>query len=56
MKSIQLFIRTLPPLIYTALFYDILTEGDLGGHYYITLANLPALIISFVGAVNFIIM
>lgn len=56
MKTLQLFIRTLPPLAYTALFYDILTEGDLGGHYYIALANLPALLISSTATINFIIM
>lgn len=52
-KTLHLFIRTLPALTYTALFYDTLTEGDHGGHYYVTLANLPALIISLIATINF---
>ncbi len=54
--SLKLFFRTLPALTYLALFYDVLTEGKHVGNYYVTLANLPALIISLGATVNFLFM
>ena len=52
-RSLKLFLNTLPVLTYLALFYDILAISNFTGDYYITLANLPALIISFTAMVNF---
>lgn len=53
-RTIQLFLKTLPILTYTALSYDILTLNNYSGQYYITLANLPALLISLLATLNFL--
>ncbi len=53
-KSLRLFSQTLPALTYLALFYDVLTEWNHGGHYYVTLANLPVFIVSLAALANFL--
>jgi len=52
-KSLRIFVQSLPVLLYTALFYDILTQKNLVPEHYITLANLPALMIALLAATNF---
>ena len=53
-KPLNIFINTLPAITYLALFYDIITSGEHIGNYYITLANVPALVLSTIATINFL--
>lgn len=53
LKSLKIFTNFLPTLTYLALFYDILTLHNIGANYHMTLANVPALLISIGAMINF---
>lgn len=54
-KPLQIFINILPALMYLALFYDTLFDRGYAPEYYVKLANVPTLLMSIIGMINFLL-
>jgi hypothetical protein len=52
-KTLVLFFKGLPTLLYLGLIYDILSQQQSFGKYHILLADLPALFFSIMAVINY---